>query len=410
MPTKRTWTFLIIAAVLYFLANQTQVGWIYVFVATIVGLLLVSFVTERGLLKSIRVERTLRNTSASPPEGASVSPDDDLGAALAQASFYEDDPLEVTLRFQRRGMWPIFALSGQEMCPCAPPAEQTQPFFIPTLFPRRPVTLRYETRCDRRGGFTFPDVTLRSRGAFGFFATRRTLAAPGNLLIYPQYHRLKRLALLERRAFGQQQTDRVGQGTQVIGTREYRTGDSLRQVHWRSTARRNQLIVKEFSDDDQRSLTVVLDLAGDSSLGRGKWATFETAVRLAASFGYYADRRQMPFQLIGAARRGSPPTGTLSWWGTLAYLARVRNDGDTPLPQVVATLSPSPFVIILISHPQPEIVPALTTLSRKNQKALALVITPAGTLPDFMRSLAAPGLTVRAIESGETWAAGLEGL
>ncbi|NJN95197.1 MAG: DUF58 domain-containing protein [Anaerolineales bacterium] len=117
----------------------------------------------------------------------------------------------------------------------------------------------------------------------------------------------------------------------MIGTREYRSGDSLRQIHWRSTARTGQLVVKEFSDDEQQAFTVVLDLQADLSIGAGKFSTFETAIRLAASIGYYATQKDIPLRLVGSSPKWTPPAMPLGWWGLLNYLAKVQNDGHEPL-------------------------------------------------------------------------------
>lgn len=412
MPTKRTWTFLIIALILYFLANQTQVGWVYVFVAAIIGLLGVAFLYDRGILKNIQAGRAFysRAVDAAADEVyVSLSETAEIDPNLTPPAFHEDDPIEVILEFRRGGLRPALLLHGAESCPFAPPAEQKQSFFLPVLSRRRPVTLSYQTQCDRRGLHHFPALLLHSTGPFGFFKTARSLAVASNLLIYPSYHPLKRLRLLEQQEFAQRQTANVGLGTQVIGTREYRAGDSLRQIHWRSTARRNQLVVKEFSNEDQLTLTVVLDLAQNSSLGNGKTSTFETAVRLAASFGYYAGRKYLPFYLAGAGQKWSPPKTALSWWGTLNYLAKVQPNGHTPLSEVLTNLRTTSLVIVLISNPQVATIKALRSLGQKSRHTLALFITPDGNSPEPVKGLTASNLTVKHV-TADTWIEHLESL
>ena len=119
------------------------------------------------------------------------------------------------------------------------------------------------------------------------------------------------------------------------------------------------LAINEYADEEQLTMTVVLDLAGDSSLGQGKFSTFETAIRLAASFGYYATHKNIPFYLIGANRQGELPRTALSWWGILNLLAKVKNDGQRPLVDVLSSVPVSPFVVVLASHPTAAIVKAV---------------------------------------------------
>jgi uncharacterized protein (DUF58 family) len=390
MPTKRTGFLVMLGLALYFLANQTQVGWLYIMVDGLAGLLLAAFFYARGMLKPVRVERTFHNLApyAWPePDPAKAGTEQTLptGAPLFDLlppTFYEDDPIEVTLRFSHAGLRPVFLSAGAETCPFAPTADRTQPFFIPALFRGEPQDLSYQTRCDRRGLHHCAALPLSSTGPFGLFRVKRTLPAPGDILIYPSYYPLKRLRLLKQRGFSEKQARRQGLSSEVLGTREYRPGDSLRRVHWRSTARTGSLVVKEFSDHDQLTLTVVLDLAAGGSLGQGKFSTFETAIRIAASLAYLADQTNIPFYLVGAGRRRQPPSHPLSWTAALNYLAKVDNDGHEPLASVVGRLPVLPFVVVLVSRPDEATTNAVAALARRGTQTLALTITPeAGPVP-----------------------------
>nr|MBA3530746.1 DUF58 domain-containing protein [Ardenticatenales bacterium] len=307
MPTRRAWAILTLGVFLYFLGNQTQVGWLYIMADGIAGFWLVALVYGWGMLRPLHIARRLLPPDAPPIVDPLVEP----------PTFHEGDPIRVTLCVENRAAPGVFLLRGEERCPFAPPEEQAQPFFIPVLLRGRQAVLRYDTTCDRRGHFHFPPLHLTSDGPFGLFLRRRTLPVPGDLLIYPYYHRLKRLRLLESKKLPERQAPRIGAGSEAIGVREYRPGDSPRLVHWRSTARTGRLVVKEFADEEQPALTVALDLHAASSVGEGKHATFEVAVRLAATLGYFATRRGIPFHLAGLSPRWSPPRAALSWWGVL---------------------------------------------------------------------------------------------
>lgn len=408
MPSKRAGSLLILALILYFLANQTQVGWIYIFSDMLIGLLVVAALYSWGILRSIQVVRGLHPApSVSSPSAEAQFNDNTLDkpieSDLAPLSWHEDDPIEVTLQFQQTGLRPALLLGGLEQCPFAPPADQKQPFFIPALFKGQVANLTYQTWCDRRGLYGFAPLRLWSKGPCGLFQTQHTLSVPGEILIYPAYYPLKRLRVFEKREFAEQSALHLGRGSQVVGTREYRPGDSLRQIHWRSTARTGQLVVKEFSDDEQQAFTVVLDLQADSSLGEGKFSTFETAVRLAATFGYYATCKNIPFRLFGSSPRWTPPATPLSWWAILNYLAKVENDGHEPLANLLSHLPASTFVVVLISRPDETIIKALSTLAQPGRSTLTIFITPEGTLPPPAASPKSTNLAVKSV-SPHNWA------
>jgi uncharacterized protein (DUF58 family) len=417
MPTKRTGFLVILGLALYFLANQTQVGWLYIMVDGLAGLLLVAFFYSRGMLKPVRVERTFHNLASLASPGpdpakawtAQTTPTGPPHFDLMPPTFYEDDPIEVTLRFRHAGRRPIFLSGGSETCPFAPPTERTQPFFIPALFRGQPLDLSYQTRCDRRGLHRWAALPLSSTGPFGLFRVKRTLPAPGDILIYPSYYPLKRLRLLKHRGFSEKQALRHGLSSEVLGTREYRPGDSLRQVHWRSTARTGSLVVKEFSDHDQLTLTVVLDLATGGSVGHGKFSTFETAIRIAASLAYFAEQTKTPFYLVGAGKRWKPPANPLSWTAALNVLAKVENDGHEPLAGVISRLPVLPFVVVLASRPDEATTNAVTALARRGTQTLALAIMPEAGPAPASPNLRTAGLDFKQINS-HNWCDVLAGL
>ncbi|NJN95196.1 MAG: hypothetical protein HC875_14385 [Anaerolineales bacterium] len=205
MPTRRAWTLFILSAILYFLANQTQVGWIYIITDGIIGLLIVAALYSWGMLTGIRASRELRPVTVDSAEPASQTDEFEL----TLPAFHEDDPIEISLHFQHTGLRPALLVGGLEQCPFAPVEDVVQPFFVSTLFRGQTNSLIYRTVCDRRGLYSFGPLRLESKGPFGLFRTRSAVAARGEILIYPAYHPLKRLRLFEKREFAEQSSLRV---------------------------------------------------------------------------------------------------------------------------------------------------------------------------------------------------------
>jgi hypothetical protein len=128
---------------------------------------------------------------------------------------------------------------------------------------------------------------------------------------------------------------RRGRGPEYLGIREYRTGDSMRHVHWPSTARLGQVMVREFEQEHTRRLAIVVDTWADA----GEEDTpLDAACSVAASVAFAALGRGHGVRLL-AARDGSldvltraEPRGMLGW------LAELRSFGGMPLADVVAQL------------------------------------------------------------------------
>ena len=159
--------------------------------------------------------------------------------------------------------------------------------------------------------------------------------------------------------------------------------------------RTNRLVVKEFSDDDHLTLTVALDLSAQNGVSLDKFSPFETAIRIAASLGYYATHQDIPFRLVGHSEQWQPPNTALSWWGTLHYLARVQPDGQKPLATVLRNLPATPFVVVLVSNPDEAIYAELAALQKRGIYAVAIFITPDGTTPLPALKLATDKLKIK---------------
>jgi uncharacterized protein (DUF58 family) len=141
-----------------------------------------------------------------------------------------------------------------------------------------------------RGRYAFEEATAVIEDPFGFDRVELGLSAPGALLVYPRLVELERL-FSETGASardGRRLLLRRPSGFDLHSVREYQQGESLRMVHWRSTAKRGQLMVKELEDSPRDEVAVVLDADPDAVVGQ----SFEVQVRAAGSI------------LLAHARRG----------------------------------------------------------------------------------------------------------
>jgi len=126
------------------------------------------------------------------------------------------------------------------------------------------------TVCQQRGRFTLGPVTLRSSDPFGIFEVTRQIAMIEHLVVWPQTIDLPSFAPPIGRLTGgealQRRTHHIT--TNVSGVREYYPGDSFNRIHWRSTARHNRLIVKEFELDPSADIWIFLDMEQSVHVGK----------------------------------------------------------------------------------------------------------------------------------------------
>jgi uncharacterized protein (DUF58 family) len=92
-----------------------------------------------------------------------------------------------------------------------------------------------------------------------------------------------------------------------VAPREYRHGDDLRRVHWRSTARRGELMVRREEQHWQSSGTLFLDTRRHAYAGEGPGGSFEQAVSITASLGVHLSRAGMGLRFVTDAGQVLPP-------------------------------------------------------------------------------------------------------
>lgn len=134
--------------------------------------------------------------------------------------------------------------------------------FVASLAGREWERWTARTLCTRRGRFRLGPAMLISGDPFGIVRLRRVVPATSEILVYPQTVDLPDFRLPSAELPGGQATRaRTFNVTPNVATvREYAPGDSMNRIHWRSTARLGQLMVKEFELDPSADIYLVLDL------------------------------------------------------------------------------------------------------------------------------------------------------
>jgi hypothetical protein len=154
---------------------------------------------------------------------------------------------------------------------------------VPPVPPNEEVEVQVLVTPLRRGLLRLEGLTLARTDPFGLFRAFAKLALPETVLILPKRYPLPPIALPGTMKFqegGVALASNVGQSDEFVALREYRHGDPLRRIHWRSWARIGKPIVREFEDEFFSRHALVLDTFSDEPYSE----RFEEAVSLAASF------------------------------------------------------------------------------------------------------------------------------
>ena len=269
-----------------------------------------------------------------------------------------------------------------------------------------PHQLRYyaaRTLLTRRGAYLLGPTTLTSGDPFGLFTMRKKVPARDTLVVLPMTFPISIFPpppglLPGGKAIRQRSFDVTPNAAEV---REYVPGDPMKRIHWPSTAHRGQFMVKEFEQDPQADIWIILDAnkpvhfsmpeqaisyqVDNMWLRRPKVSlpkdTFEYAVSVAASLaGYFLmDRRALGLAcaagkfFVVPSERGERQINKIM--ETLAFL---QPEGLMPLLDLVniqAKLLPLGSGVILITpSASPSLFPALEDLQRRHLRPVVILI------------------------------------
>jgi uncharacterized protein (DUF58 family) len=131
------------------------------------------------------------------------------------------------------------------------------------LAPHGTTTLRYEVTPSRRGQRAFGAVTVRYASPLGLMARQERTALPASIDVYPDVHAARSLELLRRQG---RQDARLGSlrvrggDTEFERLRPYQRGDEVRHIDWRSSARRDDLTVRQFQAESNQNVVFAIDI------------------------------------------------------------------------------------------------------------------------------------------------------
>ncbi|MCA9268719.1 MAG: DUF58 domain-containing protein [Planctomycetales bacterium] len=182
--------------------------------------------------------------------------------------------------------------------------------FFPLVEAGRPQVQSYQGRLMQRGRYRFGPFFVSTRFPLGLVRRTATIDQVDELIVGPRPGRLK------PRWRQVSQATLVGSGSRArqglvegdfYGLRDWRSGDSRRWVHWRTTARRNKLTVRQFEQPHSQDIAILLDLWQPATLGDAAQDNVELAVSFAASVVEEVCRR-------GQTRLGLGTAGaSISW-------------------------------------------------------------------------------------------------
>ena len=282
---------------------------------------------------------------------------------------------------------------------------------------------RYTLSAVRRGRYLFLEVRAVLEDAFGLQRAEIPLAAPWTLLVHPRLVELDRL-FSEGGTYaqdGRRLLLRRPSGFDLHSVRDYEQGESLRKVHWRSTAKRGELMVKELEDAPRDEVAIVLDGNATAVVGD----SFDVQVRAAGSLLLAQARRgRRAVLMVNGAHRTVQRVHSYEtdWRQAYDLLAAAEPDGDAPAAALLGDEGNSAAraleLTVVTASLSPLLVERLLQRTLSQRRAALVFVDPASFGPNgeepapqpALLQLQAGGVPVAVIRSGDDLRAKLAGV
>src|SRR5579864_5241287 len=241
---------------------------------------------------------------------------------------------------------------------------------------------RVEMRPAHRGHYVLPGPVLGRTDPLRLMVSRGLESPDHPLLVYPRFYSMHEFVVPLGRRYqpgGIPLSSSTGEAIEFIGTREYRPGDPLKNIHWRSWARRGEPVVKEYMEEYFCRIAIILDTFLPSKFTPAQHASFEASISVVASIADFFSRSEYIVDILAAG----PDIYQVSAGRSLAYLENILD--------VLACLDPCSD-------------PPFQTIGPVLFERLAQVTTVVAVLQDwdpvrreFLQQVRASGSAVRAI-------------
>ncbi|MFS8478975.1 MAG: DUF58 domain-containing protein [Micromonosporaceae bacterium] len=240
-------------------------------------------------------------------------------------------------------------------------------------------SVAYTVRADMRGRYDVGPLVVRLTDPFGLCELVRSFPTVDRLTVIPQVVPLPSIRLAgEYSGTGDSRARSVAvHGEDDAATREYRHGDDLRRVHWRSTARVGELMVRREEQPWESRATVVLDTRASAHRGEGPTASFEWAVSAAASMATHLRHAGYRVRLVSGDGIDVDASDLVGDGELLDYLAEVKpgQRGEiSTLVDLVRRRSDGGLIIALLGALDPAEAELLGALRANNATCVGFLI------------------------------------
>lgn len=240
--------------------------------------------------------------------------------------------------------------------------------------------------CARRGAFHIGPTTVSTGTPFGMYAIAYEYAALDSVIVMPPVVPLPEIMVVPGgRAYeGRQRASTFERTVSAVGVREYVHGDTFHAIHWRTSAHRDELMVRTFDSTPAGDWLIWLDLDQKAQFGEGENSTLEHSIILAASLAERGLQNGRAVGLIVNARELvwlAPQAGEFQRLRILRALATIEPGSESLAAQVTAfaqAVDPHASIIFITAALDADWMSPVLSLQSHTNAPTVILLDPIG--------------------------------
>jgi len=192
---------------------------------------------------------------------------------LSEVRAFQGETIALTLEVRNQKFLPLTWLRIRDTFPAELPVAdkdlilnpasnlaEFHSFWMPGAFQR--IRRVFQIQCTTRGFHHFGPATLSTGDGFGFFDCQEQWSATQRLIIYPRLYSVTELHLPNKSPFGESRAPHslFEDPLRTVGIREWQSSDSLRRMHWKATARHQQLLSRVYEPSEEQQIQIFLNV------------------------------------------------------------------------------------------------------------------------------------------------------
>lgn len=344
----------------FYYGSTSAVAWLFLLAYWIAALIVAAYLYARWNWRGLRGRVAVRSAERGPDSPVDELPEQLVRSGPIPVPIFEGDRVEIELAFDTNGgpRGPA-RLSGSVAGAALSAATG--------LVPRGGWQGQRTVGPVARGPLDATAWVLEAADPLGLFKRKRRTQDAEMALALPRF-----TSMVARREVHESEASvaapRAGTGTELFGVREYRPGDPLRRIHWRSSARHGELIVREYEPPGVQTLAIICDPRPPTA------EMADQVARLAASEAWDCIRDGGRVVLSAPGLEPSRPEESRSLWALLEWLARYPSPGTGEGWRRGSDLQPVGDAVAIFASSSPAIAETLETVRSRGGSVRAWVV------------------------------------